>query len=371
LRPLLRFPLRKAAIWTSIAALIYFCRDYFGVIFLTFVISYISTTIVGRVSKVFTSRKVPVLLVFLVLIGSVVGLGFATVPGAIRQGKAQLDQMRKVEDLRAFVNDRATELVDKIPVLKDWGVVEKLSDPEINKQVVANLQGSKDYVLVQLNFIWTSIWGGVLNVGLALIFSFMLVWDMPKLGRSLKQLETSRLSTVWFEVAPSVATFFRLLGRAFEAQTMIAIVNTALTSIGLLMLGIDGIGFLALIVFLCSFIPIVGMWISTVPICIVAIQGGGGVGLVAGVLVMITLVHFLEAYVLNPRIYGHHMKLHPLAVLVILYLAGETLGVWGLVVGVPLATYVWRHLIMGEAQELELSDELEPVAGLEAAATGT
>ena len=82
---------------------------------------------------------------------------------------------------------------------------------------------------------------------------------------------------------------------------------------------------------------------------------GGGVGLVLGVIVMVTVVHVIEAYVLNPRIYGYHMKLHPLVVLVVLYLAQHLFGFWGLIVAVPVTTYIWRHVIMGEADTVEIS----------------
>lgn len=45
---------------------------------------------------------------------------------------------------------------------------------------------------------------------------------------------------------------------------------------------------------------------------------------------MVTLVHFVEAYGLNPAIYSHHLKLHPLLVLSVLVVAEHSLGVWGL-----------------------------------------
>jgi len=45
---------------------------------------------------------------------------------------------------------------------------------------------------------------------------------------------------------------------------------------------------------------------------------------------MVTLIHFIEAYGLNPAIYSAHLKLHPLLVLTVLVVAEHSLGVWGL-----------------------------------------
>ncbi|MBI3725968.1 AI-2E family transporter, partial [bacterium] len=160
------------------------------------------------------------------------------------------------------------------------------------------------------------------------------------------------LSEVYREVAPSIAQFGRLLGRAFEAQTMIAACNTIVTFTGMKLLGIPGTLILSIVVFMCSFIPVAGVFISTTPIAITALlMEGGGPKTLVGVIAMVTFAHILEAYVLNPRIYGHHMKMNTLAVLVILIIAEHSVGVWGLVVAIPLATYVWRYLVLGEDDE--------------------
>ena len=50
----------------------------------------------------------------------------------------------------------------------------------------------------------------------------------------------------------------------------------------------------------------------------------------AMVVLMVTGIHFIEAYLLNPAIYSAHLKLHPLLVLTVLVVAEHSLGVWGL-----------------------------------------
>lgn len=58
-------------------------------------------------------------------------------------------------------------------------------------------------------------------------------------------------------------------------QAQIAMANTALTTLGMWILQIPGIGLLGLFVFICSFIPIAGVFISTVPIAFVALTEYG------------------------------------------------------------------------------------------------
>jgi hypothetical protein len=52
-------------------------------------------------------------------------------------------------------------------------------------------------------------------------------------------------------------------------------VNTALTALGMWAMAIPGIGLLSMFVFICSFIPIAGVFFSTVPIAFVALTEYG------------------------------------------------------------------------------------------------
>lgn len=62
------------------------------------------------------------------------------------------------------------------------------------------------------------------------------------------------------------------------------------------------------------------------------------------VVLMVTLIHFIEAYGLNPAIYSAHLKLHPLLVLTVLVVAEHSLGVWGLLLaGAFLSPSIYCH----------------------------
>jgi predicted PurR-regulated permease PerM len=115
-----------------------------------------------------------------------------------------------------------------------------------------------------------------------------------------------------------------------------------------LILGLPSIALLASIVFVCSYIPFVGMILSTVPAAFLALKVGG-VPHVLWLVVGIIVIHAVEAYMLNPLIYGRHLKLHPVAVLVILLVAEHLFGLWGLILGVPVAAFIFKYVIEGEA----------------------
>ena len=51
-----------------------------------------------------------------------------------------------------------------------------------------------------------------------MVLSFMVVWDLPAISKGISSLQSSRLSAIYNEVAPSLAVFGMLFGKALQAQ---------------------------------------------------------------------------------------------------------------------------------------------------------
>ena len=58
----------------------------------------------------------------------------------------------------------------------------------------------------------------VSQVGISLILSFMVVWDLPTIQRGVQSLRTSRIAPIYNTVAPSLGIFSTLFGKALQAQ---------------------------------------------------------------------------------------------------------------------------------------------------------
>jgi len=187
---------------------------------------------------------------------------------------------------------------------------------------------------------------------LSLLFSYLILIDLNRIKAGISRLRTSRVGDFYEEAAPPIARFGIVLGRAVEAQAAIAVVNTVLTLIGLLLLDIPLVAMLSIIVFVCSFVPVLGVFISTTPIVLVALNAGGP-GLSLAAIALVIVIHAIEAYVLNPLIYGRHLKLNPVLTLIILYVGYHAFGLWGMLLGVPVARYFIRDVIgiAGRARE--------------------
>src|ERR1041385_9197207 len=216
--------------------------------------------------------------------------------------------------------------------------------PEITKWI-ANLGLELVNLLIQLGF--------------SLLLSFFITFDLYRLRRGIQKLEQGAVRDFYHEIAPGLISFGRLIGRSFQAQGVIAVCNTILTFSAIKILGIENELFLSAIVFLCSFIPVLGVVISSVPISIMAIIQTPGTGLIHDPFLLalaaigaVLVVHFIETSILNPKILGDMLHLHPVAVLGILAVGEYFFGVWGLLLGVPVAVYIFRSVILREQIDL-------------------
>jgi len=192
----------------------------------------------------------------------------------------------------------------------------------------------------------------VVNAGACLLFSFLLVLDLPRISRGVRSLGQSRLAFAYREIAPKVASFSSIVGTAFEIQILLAIINTVLTYVGMAFLQLPAMGFLSVVVFFCTFIPVAGIAMSTVPMLLVALSEFG-VSKCAEVLGMVAAVHALEAYLVYPPLYAHKLKLHPLLVLVTLFVTEHLVGVQGLFLALPVTVFVTKMIYDSDSNSKE------------------
>ena len=181
----------------------------------------------------------------------------------------------------------------------------------------------------------------------ALLLSVFMLIEWDGVTRGIADLRNTRVQPVYDEVAPGIIALGKLIGKSFQGQVLIAVINACLMLGALSLIGVENKFVLALVMFVSCFIPVVGVILSGIPICAVAIlQPDGTLWMVLQVIVAIGLIHLLEGMYLSPRIIGKIGHLHPVLVIVILLVAEKFFGMWGLVLGVPVAIYIIRVVIL-------------------------
>jgi predicted PurR-regulated permease PerM len=270
-----------------------------------------------------------VYIIFLLAIISFFVYGLPKIYSEAKQFTGQLpNTLNYVESLLDNITEDNPNLAQPVERIKDALTFEKV----INKAASLALVGLEQ------------AWHYVTWFFLSVLFSFLIMMDLPNLMRKFVALKHSRLGNIYKETAYSVVRFSQVVGENFRAQILISLINTCLTFIGLTIIGTGTTALLAFAVFLFGLIPVLGVIISSVPIMLVALNVGGP-KMVLAVLILIVIIHLLEAYVLNPRIISAVMRINPVLTLIILYIAHSIMGLWGMLLGVPIAVYFYRQVL--------------------------
>jgi predicted PurR-regulated permease PerM len=332
---------KKVAIWVTFFGLLFLVRKVFGLLFLTFLLCYIfNNAIVYLERRTRLRRHFWTVFVYLIFASAVIGLLLLALPSLINESRIFLRQLpESLDGIHLYLDRLAQKQPQAAPFLE--GVKDATS---INNLLGINREALVDFVLGFFNRI-THFTTYFL---LATLFSFLIVFDFPNLRTKVLALRQTRFQDAYDETADSVAKFALVVGFTFQAQILIAILNTGLTALGLWILKIGTVALLSSIVFFAGLIPVAGTFISSVPILLLAFNQGG-IEMAGKTVGMIVIVHVVEAYILNPNIVSAVLKINPLLTLIILYVGHTLFGIWGVLLGVPVAVYVYRYIIMRPA----------------------
>ena len=319
-------------IWLAFMLLLYLFRDMFGLVFMTFIMCFITYSIAHHMRrKHHWSRRSIVVGTYLLFL-----LGIATFLSIV-PSRILSETINFTEQLPQSINTLTTWLEEQA-YENEWiaPIYDQLRQAFAPETAVVSA--------------WNIV-RGLLEKGfhyfgwffLALLFSFLIMFDLPHLSKGVRHLRFTRLADAYHETADSIIMFAKVVGENFRAQLFISAVNTFLTAICLHFLQINAVALLCTLVFVCGLIPVLGMLISSVPIALMAINSGG-IELGVWAILMIIGIHMIETYILNPRIVSSVMHINPVMTLIILYIAHSIIGMWGMLLGVPIAVYIYRKI---------------------------
>ena len=176
---------------------------------------------------------------------------------------------------------------------------------------------------------------------LAVILSYLFIMDRRKLRKYLETVKLWSFHFLYMEYEMILKKIAKWFGLLFKAQSKIAVVNTILTTVWLMIIGIFNGGSypylltLSLMVFIFSFVPVLWVILSTIPISLVW-YGFGGASVVIQVIILISIVHVIEWYYLNPKIVSSYMELPVSITFLILIVSEHIMGPIWLIIWVPM-----------------------------------
>ncbi|MFE2170656.1 AI-2E family transporter [Streptomyces sp. NPDC059447] len=152
---------------------------------------------------------------------------------------------------------------------------------------------------------------------------------------------------------------WRTLTAYVRGTVLVALIDAVFIGLGLYFLDVTMAVPLAVFIFLFAFIPLVGAVISGALAVVVALVTQGPV-IALAVLGVVLAVQQIEGHVLQPFILGRAVRVHPLAVVLVVAAGGMIAGIGGAVVAVPLVAVTNTVVVYLRAYSRE---QLHPAVG--------
>ena len=192
--------------------------------------------------------------------------------------------------------------------------------------------------------------GFLLSLVMVPIYLFFLLKERPRIEKRWKDYLPLRASPLKDEIAGALSEINSYIIAYFRGQLLVCLVDGTLIGSALTLLGLNFAPLIGLFVIILTMIPYVGIVICWVPaVLVAAFQWGDWMHPIIVTAIFIVIQN-LEGMFYAPRIVGNSVGLHPMTVIVSIFVWGLLIGgLLGPILAVPLTAtikvlltrYVW------------------------------
>jgi len=272
------------------------------------------------------TRIVAILAIYVIAATAVIGLGFLMIPPLFQESQEFIETVPELyESARVTLEDWGKEYTERIP-------------EELRVQIELSVESGGEILGSAARSIMGKTLNGVTNavtlvIGLAIV-PFMLFYILKDGHGSLDGFYSALSPANRRHAHNVVQIIHNVIGAYIRAQLFSALIVGVSVFVGLFILGVKFAAVLGLIAGLFGLIPIIGAVLGAVPGLLVTLATSRED--MIWVIVLYVVVQFVESNIISPRIQSKAVNIHPALILVVLVIASETSGLWGVVVGVPL-----------------------------------
>ena len=216
------------------------------------------------------------------------------------------------------------------------------------------------------------ITGFLLSLIMVPIYLFFLLKERPRIEKRWKDYLPLRASPLKDEIAAALSEINSYVIAYFRGQLLVCLVDGTLIGSILALFGLNFAPLIGLLVVILTMIPYIGIVICWVPAVLIAAFQWGDLTHPLIVTVIFIVVQNLEGMFYAPRIVGKSVGLHPMTVIVSIFVWGLLIGgLLGPILAVPLTAtikvlltrYVWgprlRERIRDQVKSVPVVREAE------------
>jgi predicted PurR-regulated permease PerM len=333
------------------------------------IVAYLIEPLVTQVSKrTPLSRNVSIAMIYLILVAALVSIPVSTINPIVTQVNNFIHRTPQyIRDIGEFFQDPIV-LIDDIVLPVDQLSLDQLFASLSSNfvQVIQTLGGQTISIFGSLATATISTVGWTIMV---LFLSFYLVKDHETLFESMVKMAPKSYQSDLYQLSQGISITWNAFLRG---QLVLCVVVGVIIFIIALIIGLPNAMTLALIAGFMELIPTFGPILAAIPaVLIAAIQADASwLGSLMSpfwfamlVLGIYGFIYQFENYYLVPRIIGHHLKLHPLAVLLGVLGGASVAGILGVLLAAPMLASVrliWMYIYCKLTDQDPFSDEFMP-----------
>ncbi|MCL2039739.1 MAG: AI-2E family transporter [Bacteroidetes bacterium] len=345
------YPYRKSAkILTSYIIL-------FGIIFLFWLFQNLGTTIIpfmlslivgylldpvlSKLERLGIKRWVSSTLAILVFIGLITTLSIYLFPQLLEQASSIIKQINiYVEDVKRFsTSEDTTDVLKKIGLSKY--TLKELFDNELMPKIQDISKSLFNFIITLLSGL-SNVTTQLINVILLPILTFYFLKDFSNIKNKIKTILKTENKTLYKYIYKLNSVIRIYVGWQIIASLIIGIFG----GIFLVVFDVPYAILLACVATLLSPIPYFGIIITIAIGVLTSLIANDGnffynFGIISLVLCLIT---FINAYILEPNVAGNKIGLHPILMILSVFIFNSMFGILGMLIAVPVTAVVVTFL---------------------------
>lgn len=318
---------RRILIFALIGGLLYLMKDLLSLFLLTFLFIFIINSAQKFLYRHLTrlipiNRVIIIVSLYMICLGLCIVLAYLYIPVIVHESSALIHKF-------SFEYQEALDNHSDNFFVNSFVNIVKHIDPSQYYD-----SGSKLALSTLKNVGLTSLF-----IFLSFILSMFFMLEKKKILSFVHGIKYSKMSWLYNEMSYFGSKFTNSFGKVIQTQIIISFINTILSTISFWLLGFPNLFGLAAMFFILGLVPVAGVFISLIPLVTIA-YNIGGIQKVIYVLILIAVLHALESYVLNPKLMSDRTKLPVFFTFLILIISEHFLGIWGLIIGLPIAMFI-------------------------------
>ncbi len=291
------------------------------------------------------SRPLAIIIVYLVVILVIVGLFIFLVPIVADQMQALWAQREElVAEGQALLDELLSHYRTYIPLN-----VQEIIQGNLEKLIGLVGQAAQEGAIRTFKVVSSTI-SYLLGIMVIPFWLFYILHDESRFKQGVFSLIPKRYAPDARHIARIIDD---ILSAYIRGQLLLCLFIGIMSIAGLLIIGVDFAVLLGVVAGVFEILPFVGPILGAIPALLVAALISEGKFL--WTLILFIVIQQIENSFLAPKISGESVKLHPAIIMVVLVIGNEALGLWGMLVAVPLTAIirdVFKYLY------LRLSDEM-------------